>query len=92
MMSLIHKNIRVYGKVQGVFFRASAKQVAEHLNLKGIVKNEADGNVFIEAEGEKQAMEKFVAWCKKGPPAAKVTKVEVSEGPVAGYEGFEIIR
>lgn len=92
MMSLIHKNIRVYGKVQGVFFRASAKQIAEQLNIKGTVKNEADGNVSIEAEGAEQAIAKFVTWCKKGPPAAKVTKVEVSEGRVAGYEGFEIIR
>lgn len=89
---LVHKNIKVYGKVQGVFFRASTQQIASQLNISGTVKNDADNSVSIEAEGEGQAVEKFIEWCKKGPPAAKVTKTDISEGQITGYKSFEIVR
>lgn len=74
----------VAGKVQGVFYRANAVKVAQQLGLTGWVKNLPDGRVEIVAEGEEDALEKLLAWCQKGPPAARVISVEVEE---AGYTG-----
>lgn len=87
-----HLRIVVKGKVQGVFFRASTKDKADELGIKGIVRNEKDGSVYIEAEGEEEVMKEFVAWCGKGSRAAKVTDVEVSGGDLKNFEGFDIRR
>lgn len=70
--------IRVHGRVQGVFFRHSACEKARELNITGFVRNEEDGAVYIEAEGEEDALEQFIAWCRSGPKLAKVEKTEVS--------------
>lgn len=83
-----HLNIKVFGSVQGVFFRISAKDMAEKLGIVGFAKNESDGTVYIEAEGEEKDLEKFVEWCKVGPPLAKVEKVEVTEGQLKNLTGF----
>lgn len=70
--------IRVYGTVQGVFFRASAGEEARKLGVALLVaRNEPDGSVYLEAEGEDAALKKFVGWCHKGPPLAKVERVGV---------------
>ncbi len=68
--------IKIYGKVQGVFFRANAQEKAQKLNLTGWAKNESDGTVLIEAQGEKEALEKFLKWCQEGSPYSKVEKVD----------------
>lgn len=70
-------NLKIYGQVQGVFFRRSAKLEAENLGIGGWVRNREDGSVEALAEGPKDKVEKFIAWCKKGPPFAKVEKVGV---------------
>ena len=72
-----HLNIKISGLVQGVFFRVSVKEEAEKLGIKVSARNETDGSVCIEAEGEEESLEKFVKWCHVGPPLAKVDKVEV---------------
>lgn len=77
-MKAIH--ITVTGKVQGVFFRASAKETAESLNLTGFAQNQPDGTVYIEAEGDEDSLTKFVVWCKQGPARAAVTGVAVEQG------------
>lgn len=59
-MEIKHLNIKIYGQVQGVFFRASAKEEAEKLGVKIFPRNETDGSVFIEAEGEEEKLKKFV--------------------------------
>ena len=87
---LTHFSLRVVGKVQGVFFRASVQAKALELGLTGFVRNEPDGNVYLEAEGSVESLEKLVAWCRIGPPRATVEKVEVIEGTVRGFQGFEI--
>lgn len=84
--------IKVSGHVQGVFFRASTRDVANQLGIKGTVKNGFDGNVYIEAEGEETQIDKFVAWCKNGPPRAHVEQVEISESYLKHFRSFEIIR
>ena len=73
----IRVHLRITGQVQGVFFRRSAKIEAEKLGIVGWVRNESDGSVEIMAQGEKKNVDKFIKWCKKGPPFAKVKKVEV---------------
>lgn len=68
----------MHGRVQGVFFRHSAREKAHELSITGFARNEADGSVYIEAEGEENALEKFIAWCRIGSDLAKVEKIDVS--------------
>jgi acylphosphatase len=84
--------IKVSGNVQGVFFRASTKEQADLLGISGFVKNEKDGGVYIEAEGESAALNKFVEWCKVGPPQAVVTDVKISEVELRQFSSFKIVR
>lgn len=85
-----HINIRVQGNVQGVFFRSNAEELAKKLNIVGYVRNEPDGSVYIEAEGKEQDLDQLVSWCHHGPDAADVEKVEVDEGEIQVFNGFEI--
>lgn len=85
-----HLAIRVTGRVQGVFFRASAKAEAERLGLAGFARNDDDGSVAIEVEGDAKALEAFVAWCGRGPDFAKVAAVEVHEGDPRHFDAFVI--
>ena len=78
--------------MQGVWFRETARRQAEALQLTGYARNEPDGTVTIEAEGDSQALETFVAWCHKGPALARVDRVEQTTGEVKGYAGFEVRR
>ncbi len=68
--------IRVRGFVQGVFFRASTRDVARRLGLTGWVRNLSDGSVEAVFEGEKEKIKEAVRWCYKGPPGASVTDVD----------------
>ena len=90
--SLKHYQIRVSGRVQGVFFRASTVRVATELGVNGWVKNEADGSVLISAEADEHQLEKLVEWCHQGPAHAKVTEVVYRETELAGHHGFTILR
>jgi acylphosphatase len=89
---MIHKQIKVSGKVQGVFFRASTRAKAQELNLKGIVRNDQDGSVYIEVEGDENAVIQFLDWCRQGPSAANVQKIEERNGDIKNFSSFEIIR
>jgi acylphosphatase len=80
--------IRIAGRVQGVMFRASAQRVARQLCISGFAKNEDDGSVLIVAEGRAAALDQLVAWCRKGPPRARVDRVDVTAGIASGYDGF----
>lgn len=85
-------SLKIYGKVQGVFFRVHTKEKADELGLKGFVRNEPDGTVYTEAEGDANAIKTFVAWCHLGPKQANVTKVETHDSIIKGYTSFEIQR
>lgn len=87
-----HFQITISGRVQGVFFRASAADKARHMGLKGFVRNERNGSVYVEIEGIDETVREFIEWCHIGPPAAKVDRCEVISGPVVGYTSFEIKR
>ena len=86
-------HVRIRGRVQGVFYRESAKRRALALSLKGFVRNLPDGTVEAFAEGPAPAVEEFVTWCRGGPPSAKVDAVEVTEQPATGEEAtFRVER
>jgi len=88
-----HITLRVYGHVHGVFFRASTKEKAQELGLTGFVQNEADGTVYIEAEGNAEALKQLEQWAHEGPRRAKVEKVEVKEmGDLVGFKEFKVKR
>ncbi|MCK6616449.1 MAG: acylphosphatase [Cyclobacteriaceae bacterium] len=87
-----HVNLLVKGHVQGVFFRASTQEVAGQLGITGFVRNEPDGNVYIEAEGGEEQLQKFIKWCRKGPPRARVDRMEVVESSLQYYTTFEVKR
>lgn len=84
--------IRVYGKVQGVFFRESARGEARKLGLNGFARNEADESVYIEVEGGEEELKKFVDWCRKGPEMAEVKSIEIDySDEFKNYKEFEVI-
>jgi acylphosphatase len=85
-----HVSIKVSGRVQGVFFRASTKTKAEELHIKGFVRNEPDGSVYIEAEGDETALKSFLDWCRCGPPRAQVTACHIQEAAVQNFLNFKI--
>lgn len=88
----IHLNIKVSGRVQGVFFRHNSASKAIEFGISGFVRNEPDGSVYLEIEGEKKDLDGFVAWCRSGPPFAKVEKVGVIEGPLQNFKEFVVER
>jgi acylphosphatase len=85
-----HLNILVEGTVQGVGFRWAVRSKANLLGVKGFVRNEGDGSVYIEAEAEETVLEEFVAWCRRGPPGARVDRLDFSEGHLARFAVFDI--
>lgn len=86
----LHYDIHVTGRVQGVYYRGSAQAEASRLSLNGFVRNEEDGSVYAEAEGDKQALDRFVTWCRRGPAHARVQEVRVALGAVRGFQGFHV--
>jgi len=87
------RQIRVQGRVQGVGFRYALRDQAERLSLTGWVRNRADGSVQALLQGEQAAIERLIAWARRGPPGARVTALE--EEPLAReadrpYARFEI--
>jgi len=87
-----HLNIRISGKVQGVFFRASAKEKADQLGVKGFVRNEPSGDVFIEAEGDADQLKLFLEWCSQGPRRASVEGIQAEESDLMNFKSFEVRR
>ena len=82
----------VSGRVQGVFYRASAKTKADELGIMGFVQNLPDGEVYMEAEGPDEKLDLFKAWCSEGPPRAQVEQVEITEGDLRNFTSFGILR
>jgi acylphosphatase len=83
----------VRGRVQGVYFRASAVNEARALGLSGWVMNCPDGSVQAIAEGPRAKLDRFIAWCHAGPPGARVAAVDVQwQAPEHRLRGFEIRR
>jgi acylphosphatase len=84
--------IRITGRVQGVFFRQSTQERALNFGLKGTVRNCEDDSVEIIATGEREQLDKLIAWCREGPPRAKVDNVKTQELSLQQFNHFSIIR
>jgi len=81
----------ISGRVQGVFFRANTKEVADRLGLKGYVRNTEDGNVEVVAVGDESKIKDFIEWCKKGPRHAEVEDIKIGYPEVKEeFKEFEI--
>ena len=80
MISRAH--IVIYGKVQGVWFRANTRDMADKLGLKGWVKNTSEGNVEAVFEGDDNCVNEMLEWCIHGPKLAKVKKVKIERQPI----------
>ncbi len=85
--------VRITGRVQGVFFRGSAQDEALRLGLTGEVQNLPDGSVEAVAEGPKEQLDQFIAWCRRGPPSGRVDQVQVQWSAASGaFRTFRVTR
>ena len=83
-------SIHITGRVQGVGFRYHTRNKAQEFNIKGFAKNEPDGSVYIEAEGEEPDLEQFMDWCRSGPRLARVDSFCTKPIPLKDYTGFAV--
>ena len=87
-MPTVHLLIK--GKVQGVFYRATAQEKAAETGITGWIRNTWEGDVEAMVTGNEQALQQFVAWCRKGPKRAKVTEVIVTQKEEIQFKDFVI--
>jgi acylphosphatase len=86
----VRRHVVVRGRVQGVFFRDTCSRLARAAGVTGWIRNRPDGSVEAVFEGEPEAVEGLVAWCRHGPPRAVVSGVEIGEEPPAGEAPFSM--
>jgi len=84
-------HLSITGRVQGVGYRDSMRRQAERANCTGWVRNRTDGSVEAVVEGAPAAVESVIAWARRGPPAARVDRVDISEAK-GGFSQFEVLR
>lgn len=87
---MITRRLRITGRVQGVGFRYALQHEARRLGLDGWVRNRSDGSVEALAQGEGAAIEALIAWARQGPPAARVSEVQITPAQDPPYSGFEL--
>lgn len=85
-------SITVSGKVQGVNYRASARDVATELGVLGYVRNLSNGDVYLVATGNEEQLQKLIKWCHRGPAPARVIDVVTTELPAQLFDSFAILR
>ena len=91
-MDKIRVRLIVEGRVQGVWFRESTRREAELLGVQGWVRNRREGSVEVVAEGPEENVRKLVAWCHRGPPSARVTRVhETAETFQGEFGSFDVV-
>ncbi len=86
----MRRHLVVHGRVQGVWFRGSTQAEALRQGVDGWVRNRRDGSVEVVFEGDQEAVERMMAWCRSGPRFARVDAVDVEEEPAESLQGFEI--
>ncbi|HET9700685.1 MAG TPA: acylphosphatase, partial [Burkholderiales bacterium] len=84
----ITRQLRIFGRVQGVWYRESMRMEAERLGVTGWVRNRRDGSVEAVVQGSPAAVDAIVAWARRGPELARVTDVQLSEAD-GSFSGFE---
>lgn len=85
---MLQRRLTIHGLVQGVGFRASLAREARRLGLAGWVRNRRDGSVEAMVAGPQEAVDRIVAWARRGPRSAKVAAVEVFAGD-GSFDGFD---
>ena len=90
-MSEVRCRVVVSGRVQGVFYRDSCRQVARELGVRGWVRNRDDGTVEFVAEGRREAVDGLLAWCRQGPPRATVTGMTITDEDPVGESAFSVV-
>lgn len=88
--AVVRRRVVVSGRVQGVFFRETCRRLAEAAGVSGWARNNGDGTFEAAFEGEPEAVERLVAWCREGPPAAGVDDVDVEAEEPEGERGFRV--
>lgn len=90
---MMARRLRIRGVVQGVGYRAGLARQAQRLGLSGWVRNRLDGSVEALVAGDAAALEQILDWARQGPPAARVSEVEVAQADdaAAATAGFEIL-
>ncbi len=92
-MNNVRAELKITGRVQGVFYRQSTMETASGLGLTGWVRNCPDGSVEAIFEGNKQAVDLAIEWCREGPPAAKVIDIKIAWTDATGdFETFDVRR
>lgn len=91
-MAVLRLHLQIRGRVQGVWFRESARLEAERLGVNGWVRNCADGSVEAVLEGDPVAVRLMEKWCAKGPAGARVTGVKVQPEPASNEKEFRVLR
>jgi acylphosphatase len=88
---MVRAHLLISGIVQGVGYRWSCRRAAQGIGVTGWVRNLPDGRVEVVAQGDRDLVEKLIAWCYRGPDEARVSDIAVSYGePDAGLTGFGI--
>jgi len=87
---MVRTHVVVSGRVQGVFYRDSIRRLAEQHGVAGWVRNTWDGTVEAVFEGEPDAVDRLVEFCREGPPGARVENVDVSTEAPEGLSGFRV--
>ena len=87
---MIRRRVVVHGQVQGVFFRDSTRRLAQQHGVAGWVANRWDGTVEAVFEGEAEAVERLVAFCREGPRGAQVKSIDVGEEEPEGLSEFSV--
>lgn len=85
-------HLTINGNVQGVFFRATARKVAERNNLTGWIKNKSNGDVEAIVSGTDEDVEIFIEWCRQGPDKAQVKDVIINQKEGIAFKSFEVKR
>ncbi|MDZ7832895.1 MAG: acylphosphatase [Desulfobacterales bacterium] len=81
----------IEGRVQGVNFRMETMRAAEQIGVNGWVRNKSDGNVEALIEGDAEKVDQMLEWCRKGPPVANVTDIDITEETYKGdMQGFDV--
>jgi acylphosphatase len=86
----VRRRVLVDGRVQGVFFRDSCQRMAASVGVSGWIRNRPDGRVEAAFEGEPEAVDRMVTWCRQGPRRAVVTSVEVVDEAPVGETSFRV--
>jgi acylphosphatase len=89
---MITVHLLIEGEVQGVFYRATAKEIADKIGVTGWIKNTREGNVEVMVTGDETSVQKFINWCWQGPKKAGVTNVTVTKKEEKTFTNFSVVR